>query len=172
MAIIEIGLRLTGFQPRIYTRPYDKIFVSGAYVADSVGTEEYRQSGFHPPGNSYREAYFGNFTYDPNLSRVKERGKHDGFLFNHAMSRYIVKDVDRILSEKPDCISIFMIGGSSAQGVGASDKFRSWNALLDQQLRKYFAGEDIIVFNAEIGGFASIQERLIPTGENARASAR
>jgi len=60
---------------------------------------------------------------------------------------------------RPDVLRIFVLGGSSAYGVGASLREHRWYVLLEQQLTASL-GRDVRVVPAAMVGYVSTQERI------------
>jgi len=53
-----------------------------------------------------------------------------------------------------------VLGASVAQGFSATGKATTWHAILERRLRERLGRADVYVFNAAMGGFVSLQERL------------
>ncbi len=160
VVVLEAGARLIGFEPRLYTRPYDPIFVSGHHFADGVRSERAQGSSGHPRAYGYAADFMGNYTYRGRAEKPRDQARRTDFLFDHIFSRYDAAQVDEIICNNNNALSIFVLGGSAAQGVGASDREKTWHGVLEGKLRRTFDTDDIHVFNAAIGGFNSLQERL------------
>lgn len=158
--VSEVGIRLLGFQPRLYTRPYDPVFVSGEYFRKGVKNSAYRGLPSDPSLYEYQPDFFDVYTFRFRPAGSIRHVERTDFLFDNPHSRYSAREIDRIICAKPDALTIFVIGGSAAQGVGASRKENTWHALLEKKLRQEFRNPNIYVFNAAIGGFNTLQERL------------
>jgi len=156
----ELGIRLMGFQPRIYTRPYDPVFVSGMHFGKGIRNRAFAGNISHPSRSGYEPLLSGIYVFDHQAATSGGLAGRTDFIFSHPLSRYKAGDIDRIVCAKPGGLNIFVVGGSAAQGAGASSARTTWHALLEQKLRKVFKTPDIHVFNAAIGGFNSLQERL------------
>lgn len=158
--VSEIGARLLGFQPRIYTRPYDPVFVSGEYFGKGVKSSAYRGLPSDPSVYGYQPDLFDVYTFRFRPTGSRRHVERTDFVFDNPLSRYSARDIDRIICNKPDVLTVYVIGGSAAQGVGASRKENAWHALLEKKLRQELRNPNIYVFNAAIGGFNTLQERL------------
>src|SRR5581483_11184192 len=55
---------------------------------------------------------------------------------------------------------VYVLGGSVAQGFSADSKEDTWHAWLERLLRGELGRKDLYVFNAAMGAFVSLQEKL------------
>lgn len=144
-----------------YGRPYQPIFVSG----DSQYLVTNDRLAYMPGGPvdlGYRPAQFG-LMYDAATTPPRSSTGFADFLFAHSLSRYSAAEVDRISCEQPDAKLIYVLGGSVAQGHSSYAPEDTWHARLEAMLRERLGRQDIYVFNAAMGGFVSVQERLAYT---------
>ena len=148
---------LFGLEPLNYQYSYQPLFVTG----DSQNGVPNNRLAFAPGGPDslgYKERGFG-FYASPEVVPASSTQLSD-FLFAHILSRYRAAEVDRIACAEPDAILIYVLGGSVAQGFSATSQSTSWHALLERGLRERLGRADIYVFNASMGGFVSLQDRL------------
>lgn len=159
-AAAEIVARsVFGLETLQYRRPYQPIFVSGDYHYLMPN----ERLPFVPGGAaamSYREGRFG-FHYEPDTPPPRTTTGFTDFLFAHNMSRYSAAEVDRLSCEQPDALLVFVLGGSVAQGFASYDKADTWHARLELLLRRKTGREDVYLFNAAMGAFVTLQERLV-----------
>lgn len=148
-----------GLKPLLYTRAYDPLLVSGDGFGYASRDALLRGVTNGPAVNNYATTRLGHFIWN---GRSPPRSSADfaDFLFSHYLSRYSSRDMDRIICDNPSALSIFVFGGSVAQGTAASSKLTTWHALLESRLRNALARNDVYVFNGAMGAFLSIQERL------------
>lgn len=148
-----------GLETLQYRRPYQPLFVSGDYHYLMPN----EQLPFVPGGAQamgYREGRFG-FHYEPGTPSPRTTTSFTDFLFAHSMSRYSAAEVDRLSCSQPDARLVFVLGGSVAQGFASYDKADTWHARLESLLRQRTGREDVYLFNAAMGAFVSLQERLV-----------
>ena len=161
LLLIEISARfyflITNINTNTESRPFEPYFESGDFFGN-VNNTALVEGKEGPDKYGYTERYGVYFNTSKDISW--NASSRSDFLFNHYLSRYSTKDVDRISAEHPNAIRIMVIGGSAAQGSSASSKDKVWHALLEKILRGKLNREDIYVFNAAIGAFISTQERL------------
>jgi lysophospholipase L1-like esterase len=144
-----------------YRRTYQPIFVSG----DSHYLMPNDQLPFTvggPVALGYKPVRFG-FEYDPATAPPRTSTGFGDFLFSHTKARYSAQDADRISCEQQDAKLVYVLGGSVAQGFSAESKDDTWHAVLEGLLRRRLGRQDLYVFNAAMGGFVSLQERLAYT---------
>ena len=146
-----------GLEPLHYRWPYQPLFVTGDYQY-LVPNDRLPFAPGGPDSLGYKERGFGFYT-SPEAVPASSTPLSD-FLFSHARSRYPAAEVDRIACAQPDAILIYALGGSVAQGFSASSKETTWHAVLEKRLREKLGRQDVYVFNAAMGGFVSLQERL------------
>jgi lysophospholipase L1-like esterase len=147
-----------GLQTLEYRRVYSPLFVSG----DSYYLMPNEELPFTPGGPvamGYREQGFG-FHYDLDQSPPRTSTTFADFLFSHARSRYDAATIDRISCEQKDAVLIYVVGGSVAQGFSAETKEDTWHARLEAMLRSRLGRQDLYIFNAAMGAFVSLQEKL------------
>lgn len=150
--------RFFDLQPLEYGRVYSPLFVSG----DSYYLTPNEQLPFTPGGPvelGYREKGFG-FHYDLDAKAPHTSTTFGDFLFSHTRSRYGAAEIDRISCAEPDALTIYVVGGSVAQGFSAERKEDTWHARLEALLRDRLDRKDLYVFNAAMGAFVSLQEKL------------
>lgn len=141
-----------------YRRPYQPVFISGDYHYLMPNADlPYVPGG--PVALGYREGRFGLF-YEATTPPPRSSTTLADFLFTHRHARYNAVEVDRITCTEPDAVLIHVLGGSVAQGFSADDSSDTWHARLEQMLRDSLQRRDVYVFNAAMGGFVSLQERL------------
>jgi lysophospholipase L1-like esterase len=157
--VAELCARLFfGLETLQYSRPYAPVFVSGDYHYGMPNAElPYVTEG--PVSLGYKETALG-FEYDPATKPPRTAGTFADFLFAHYMSRYNAGEVDRIACNEPDAALIYVLGTSVAQGFSAASKEDAWHARLEGQLRERLGRRDLYVFNAAMGAFVSLQEKL------------
>jgi lysophospholipase L1-like esterase len=158
IVVAELAARwVFGLQPLHYRWPYQPLFVSGDYQY-LVPNDRLPFAPGGPDSLGYKERGFGFYT-SPEAIPASSTPLSD-FLFSHARSRYPAAEVDRIACSQPDAILIYVLGGSVGQGFSASGKETTWHAVLERRLREKLGRSDVYVFNAAMGGFVSLQERL------------
>ncbi len=169
LTVVVLSVLAAEFSARIffdldtlhYRRTYQPIFVSG----DSHYLVPNDQLPFAPGGPvslGYKPTMFG-FEYDPATAPPRSSTGFGDFLFTHTRARYTAADADRITCERRDSALIYVLGGSVAQGFSAERKEDTWHARLEDMLRDKLGKPDLYVFNAAMGGFVSVQERLAYT---------
>ncbi|UYN93430.1 MAG: SGNH/GDSL hydrolase family protein [Enhydrobacter sp.] len=141
-----------------YRRPYQPVFVSGDYHY-LMPNERLPFVPGGPVAMGYREGAFG-FHYEPGTPAPRTTTSFADFLFAHGMSRYDAAEVDRISCAQPDAALVYVLGGSVAQGFASYDRADTWHARLEQSLRRRLRRDDVYLFNAAMGAFVSLQERL------------
>ncbi|MBN9087546.1 MAG: SGNH/GDSL hydrolase family protein [Reyranella sp.] len=146
-----------GLQLLHYRWPYQPLFVTGDYQY-LVPNDRLALAPGGPDSLGYKARGFGFYT-SPEAIPASSTPLSD-FLFSHERSRYPAAEVDRITCAQPDAILIYALGGSVAQGFSASGKETTWHAVLETRLRETLGRQDVYVFNAAMGGFVSLQERL------------
>ena len=146
-----------GLEPLHYRWPYQPLFVTGDYQY-LVPNDRLPFAPGGPDSLGYKESGFGFYT-SPEAVPASSTPLSD-FLFGHSLSRYPAAEVDRIACAEPDAILIYVLGGSVAQGYSATGKDKTWHAVLQRRLREKLGRQDVYVFNAAMGGFVSLQERL------------
>ena len=147
-----------GLETLEYRRPYQPIFVSGDYHYLMPNADlPYVPGGAVALG--YREGTFGLF-YDATTPPPRSSTTFTDFLFSHRHARYNAAEVDRITCAEPDAVLVHVLGGSVAQGFSADESRDTWHARLELLLREKLRRRDVYVFNAAMGGFVSLQERL------------
>jgi lysophospholipase L1-like esterase len=158
VVVTELAARwVFGLQPLHYRWPYQPLFVTGDYQY-LVPNDRLPFAPGGPDSLGYKERTFG-FYATPESVPASSTPLSD-FLFSHDRSRYPAAEVDRIACAEPDAILIYVLGGSVAQGFSASGKATTWHAVLEKRLRETLGRQDVYVFNAAMGGFVSLQERL------------
>ena len=161
LAIIEAMARIIFFFSGIHTstnsRVFEPYFVSGD-AFENFSNNVFARGDGGPSTYGYEKKY-GIYFYMSKDRSLNARSRAD-FLFNHELSRYSAKEVDKIAEEQPCAIRIVVIGGSAAKGIGASSKDATWHALLEKKLRSELNRLDIFIFNAAMGAFVSAQERI------------
>jgi lysophospholipase L1-like esterase len=148
-----------GLKPLMYTRSYDPLFVSGDITGEASRESLLHVATNRPALNNYTSTSFGHFIWNGRFPPRSSASLTD-FLFSNSLSRYSSRDIDLILCSKPSALSIFVLGGSTAQGTAASSKLTTWHALLEKKLRGSLSRNDVYVFNGAMGAFLSTQERL------------
>jgi lysophospholipase L1-like esterase len=155
----EIAARTVfGLQPLMFGYPYHPIFVSGDYYYLNTNEQLARGPG-GPTAYGYEEGILG-YHYDPQTPPSHSSANFADFLFNHNRSRYSSVEVDRIECTEKDAAAVFVLGGSVAQGFSASSKQTTWHGVLEGLLRRRLQKEDLYLFNAAMGAFFSLQEKL------------
>jgi lysophospholipase L1-like esterase len=158
VVVAEMAARwVFGLQPLHYRWPYQPLFVTGDYQY-LVPNDRLPFAPGGPESLGYKERTFGFYT-TPESVPASSTPLSD-FLFSHDRSRYPAAEVDRIACGEPDAILVYVLGGSVAQGFSASGKATTWHAVLEKRLRETLGRQDVYVFNAAMGGFVSLQERL------------
>lgn len=147
-----------GLQPLMFGYPYHPIFVSGDYYYLNTNEQLARGPG-GPAAYGYEEGFFG-YHYDPKAPASHSSMNFADFLFNHNRSRYKSAEVDRIECTDKDAAAIFVLGGSVAQGFSASSPQTTWHGILEGLLRARLQKQDVYLFNAAMGAFFSLQEKL------------
>ena len=141
-----------------YGRVYSPLFVSG----DSYYLMPNEELPFTPGGPvemGYRQQGFG-FHYDLDSRAPRTSTTFADFLFTHTRARYSAADADRITCEQKDALLVYVLGGSVAQGFSAERKEDTWHARLEGMLRDRLGRQDLYVFNAAMGAYVSLQEKL------------
>ena len=147
-----------GLQTLQYGRVYNPLFVSG----DSYYLVPNERLPFTPGGPvamGYREQGFG-FHYDLDSPAPRTSTTFADFLFSHTRSKYSAAEVDRISCAEPGALLVYVLGGSVAQGFSAERTEDTWHARLEALLRDKLDRKDLYVFNAAMGSFVSLQEKL------------
>ena len=158
LVVAEAAARwVFGLQPLHYRWPYQPLFVTGDYQY-LVPNDRLPSAPGGPRSLGYEERGFGFYT-SPETIPASSTPLSD-FLFSHERSRYTAAEVDRIACAQPDAVLIYVLGGSVGQGFSASGKETTWHAVLERRLREKLGRSDVYVFNAAMGGFVSLQERL------------
>ena len=159
MLAAEIAARTVfGLQPLMFGYPYHPIFVSGDYYYLNTNEQLARGPG-GPTAYGYEEGILG-YHYDPKTPASHSSTNFADFLFNHTRSRYSNAEVDRIECTEKDAAAVFVLGGSVAQGFSASSPQATWHGVLEGLLRRKLQKEDLYLFNAAMGAFFSLQEKL------------
>jgi hypothetical protein len=146
-----------GLQPLHYRWPYQPLFVTGDYQY-LVPNDRLPFAPGGPDALGYTERGLG-FYASPESIPASSTSLSD-FLFSHDRSRYPAAEVDRIACAEPDAVLVYVLGASVAQGFSASSKATTWHAVLERRLRERLGRADVYVFNAAMGGFVSLQDRL------------
>jgi hypothetical protein len=158
LVVAEAAARwVFGLQPLHYRWPYQPLFVSGDYQY-LVPNDRLPFASGGPDSLGYKVRTFGFYT-SPEAIPASSTPLSD-FLFSHDRSRYSAAEVDRIACAEPDAVLIYVLGGSVGQGFSASGKETTWHAVLERRLREKLGRSDVYVFNAAMGGFVSLQERI------------
>jgi lysophospholipase L1-like esterase len=159
VAAAEIVARAVfGLQPLMFGYPYHPIFVSGDYYY--LNTNEQLANGpGGPTAYGYEEGLFG-YHYDPKTKAPHTSSNFTDFLFNHTRSRYNNAEVDGIECADKGAAAVFVLGGSVAQGFSASTPQTTWHGVLEELLRRKTNRQDVYLFNAAMGAFFSLQEKL------------
>jgi hypothetical protein len=144
--------------PLVYTRPPQPVFVTGNQVPPAKLAALHDAPG-GPGSLGYRPGGLA-FQTDPAAPPPDSMTTLADFLFEHPLSRYSARDVDRILCGDPDASALFVLGGSAAQGFSASSRLRAWHVVLEDALRRKLGKPNLYVFNAAMGGYVSFQEKL------------
>jgi lysophospholipase L1-like esterase len=147
-----------GLQPLMFGYPYHPIFVSGDYYYLNTNDQLARGPG-GPMVYGYEEGIFG-YHYDPKTPASHSSTNFADFLFNHTRARYNNAEVDRIECTEKDAAAVFVLGGSVAQGFSASSPEATWHGVLEGMLRAKLQKKDIYLFDAAMGAFFSLQEKL------------
>lgn len=156
LAVAETAARVLIGKNKTDRRSFEPYFASGDVVFARSRSELVKAKG-GPESYGYTKSV-GVYFHTPNTpATVFDRSN---FLFEHSHSRYDSHQVDEIARSKPDSIRIFVVGGSAAQGLGASGKDTTWHAILEGKLREALNYKDIYVFNAAMGSFVTTQERI------------
>ena len=157
--VAEITARtFFGLETLQYRRPYQPIFISGDYHYLMPNDELPFVPG-GPVALGYHEGPFGLY-YDAATPPPHSSTTLTDFLFTHRHARYSAAEVDRITCAEPDATLVYVLGGSVAQGFSAEEPADTWHARLEVLLRDRMKRQDLYVFNAAMGGFVSIQEKL------------
>ena len=155
----ELAARtIFGLDTLQYRRPYQPVFVSGDYHY-LMPNEKLPYVPGGPVALGYREGRFGLY-YDATTTPPNSSTSLTDFLYAHRHARYNSAEVDRITCAEPDAVLVHVLGGSVAQGFSADETRDTWHARLEQLLRDNLRRRDVYVFNAAMGGFVSLQERL------------
>jgi lysophospholipase L1-like esterase len=158
LVMAEIVARwVFGLGPLHYRWPYQPLFVTGDYQY-LVPNNRLAFAPGGPDSLGYKEQGFG-FYASPESVPGSSTPLSD-FLFAHERSRYSASEVDRIACSEPGAILIYVLGGSVAQGFSATSKATTWHAVLERGLRERLGRADVYVFNAAMGAFVSLQDRL------------
>lgn len=156
---LEIGARTAlDYKPLLYSVPYDPHFVFGEFVGGKSRAELSSVLN-SPAANGYQVTPFGQYLWNGEVP-VHSLTAQSDFLFANYLSRYSSREVDKIVCQQPQALGIFVLGGSVAVGSSATTIHSSWHALLEGGLRKNLRRDDVYVFNAAMGAYRSIQERL------------
>ncbi len=158
MAAEIMARSVFGLDTLQYRRPYQPLFVSGDYHY-LMPNEQLPFVPGGPVALGYREGGFG-FHYEPGTPPASTSTSFADFLFAHSMSRYDAAEVDRISCTQKEAALVFVLGGSVAQGFASYDPADTWHARLEQILRRKLRRDDIYLFNAAMGAFVTLQERL------------
>jgi len=155
LVAIEVGSRwwLHPWHQEVGNRHLQPYFMTGGYYqtplpgvrAENVllgpgGPETY---GYRRDGSAYV------FGFDRPVASVAERGT---FLFQDRI------DVANA-APQPGVRRVFVLGGSAAYGVGASNRDARWYAVLERELNAALA-DQIHVVPAAMVGYVSTQERI------------
>jgi lysophospholipase L1-like esterase len=109
------------------------------------------------------------FAYDPYTRYSPVPGmSYSGVLGRYRTSYFHNKDgfvdisPDRSVPKRksPGEFRVFLLGGSTAMGVGAETMSQTISGYLEKELKDRFPGRDIRVVNAAVGGFNSFQEYM------------
>ncbi len=159
VAAAEIVARTVfGLQPLMFGYPYHPLLISGDYYY--LNTNEQLANGpGGPTAYGYQEGLFG-YHYDPKTKAPHTSSNFTDFLFNHTRSRYSNAEVDGIECADKDAAAVFVLGGSVAQGFSASSPQTTWHGVLEGLLRRETNRQDVYLFNAAMGAFFSLQEKL------------
>jgi lysophospholipase L1-like esterase len=158
MAAELVARTLFGLQPLMFGYPYHPIFVSGDYYYLNTN-EQLAHGPGGPTAYGYDEGFFG-YHYDPKTPASHSSSNFADFLFNHSRSRYNNVEVDRIECTDKEAAAIFVLGGSVAQGFSASSPQTTWHGVLEGLLRAKLQKQNLYLFNAAMGAFFSLQEKL------------
>lgn len=155
-AVLEGGARLLGLDVPTPVRPLVPYVQTGDFhtarsVADLAGVPE------GPAAAGYRLDE-GVYLYEPGAEPVGA-GDFADFVFGGKW--YARHGLAEVKDTAGGRLRIFVIGGSAAQGSGASGRQTTWHALLEARLRDEFATDRIDVFVAAMGAFVTVQERLV-----------
>lgn len=159
LVVAEICARLFfGLETMQFRRPWAPFFVSGDYHYN-VPNEKLAGTIEGPIGLGYKEGGAG-FAYDPANPPPASSANFANYLFGHSLARYSARDADRISCDDKDATLIYVLGGSVAQGFSAVRKEDSWHAILEGALREKTGRKNLYAFNAAMGAFVSVQEKL------------
>jgi len=147
-----------GLEPLRHARTYQPLFVSGDFY-NTLSHRELVNVPGGPVSLGYKDGGEG-FFFDPGTKPPRTSTSFADFLFAHALSRYSAEDVDRISCEEKEATLVWVLGGSLAQGFSAMRKEETWHARLETMLRDQLRRRDLYVFNAAMGAFVSLQEKL------------
>jgi lysophospholipase L1-like esterase len=157
--LAEVAARtFFGLETLEYRRPYQPVFVSGDYHY-LMPNEQLPYVPGGPVALGYHEGPFGLY-YSATTPPPHSSTTLTDFLFTHRLARYDAAEVDRITCAEPDATLVYVLGGSVAQGFSADEPPDTWHARLEVLLRKQLQRRDVYVFNAAMGGFVSVQEKL------------
>jgi hypothetical protein len=144
--------------PLVYTRSLQPVLVTGDQVPPArLAALRYAPGG--PDSLGYRPGGLA-FQTDPAAPPPDSMTTLSDFLFDHQLSRYSARDVDRILCGDADASALFVLGGSGAQGFSASNRLTAWHAQLEDALRRKLGKPNLYVFDAAMGGYVAFQEKL------------
>jgi hypothetical protein len=153
-----VARTLFGLSPLVYTRPPQPVLVTGDQVPPAMLAALHDAPG-GPGSLGYRPGGLA-FQADPAAPPPASMTTLSDFLFEHPLSRYSARDVDRILCGDPDASALFVLGGSAAQGFSASSRLGAWHVVLEGALRRKLGKPNVYVFNAAMGGYVAFQEKL------------
>lgn len=137
---------------------YQPLFVSGDYNY-LVPNEELPFTKGGPARLGYKP-HGSTLQYDASLPPPHTLTSFGDFLFVHTRARYDAAEADRIACSEKDARIVYVLGGSVAQGFSAERPEDTWHARLEKDLRTRLRRPDVYVFNAAMGGFVSLQERM------------
>lgn len=144
----ELGSRwLLDVPGEVTARPMQPYLINGDYYGTNVESMLTREGpevyGYERKGGIYI------FPFHSKVLNIEERGN---FLFQDRVTLANNMDSDRL--------RVFIIGGSTAYGTGASNMSNTWWYLLEQSLIES-SDKEIKMIPAAMGGFNSTQERLV-----------
>ena len=152
---LEVASRwwLKPWHQEIGSRHMQPYFMSGGYYQTPLGGARAENVLLGPGGpETYgyrRDGSMYVFGFDEPVHSVADRGT---FLFQ-----------DRVAlanaAPDPNSVRVFVLGGSSAYGVGATQPDRRWYAVLERSLTESL-GKRVDVIPAAMVGHVSTQERL------------
>lgn len=159
LLVAEVVARTVfGLAPLELRNPYQPIFALAEFDYRSTN-EEIARGPAGPPGYGYDEGMFGYY-YTGRTAPPRSDTVLADFLFNHSLSRYSARDIERIACEQPQALGVFVLGASVAQGHSARRKDATWHAILERLMRKELGRDDVYVFNGAMGGYLSLQDKL------------